>query len=197
MALWFLKEVFLVRLDLALLWLEPALPRVRQLMAAKDAAVRNEAIGLYQAIGPKDLRLPPDDPEALQQWATEAEHALFPPIRNLNDAVVQLQPSPERDAVAAAGEKALETSAIGDPFREQEKGQWVTGFRVAHVPDDLKALAIPKGAVITSVNGVGITDAASLLRAVREQLRASKAPHTLFVEYRNGGEQHAIEYRVL
>jgi hypothetical protein len=198
-ALWFLKEVFLVRRDLAERWLEPALPRVRELLASTHEDVRDEAIGLLRAIGPKDLRQAPvEDPEALQHWAVEAGKALFPPIRNLNDALVQLQPSPERDAIAAAGEKALATSAVGDAFAgKAEDGRWIRGFRVAHVPDELKALAIPAEAVITAVNGVGVTDAASLLRTVREHLRGLARPKKLFVEYVRGGKQHAIEYRVL
>lgn len=197
--LWFLKEVFMLRLDLALVWLEPALPRVRELLGSKDAKVREQAIGLLQAIGPKDLRpAPTDDPAALQLWAAEAEKALFPPIRNLNDTIVQLQPSPERDTIVTAGERALATSSIGDPFTGQDKdGRWVRGYRIARVPDELKPLAIPTEAVVTSVNGIGITDAASLLRAVREQLQPTKRPKSLFVEYVRNGEKHAIEYRVL
>lgn len=195
--LWFLKEVFLIRRDKALASLEPALPRVRQLLASADTAVRDEAIGLLVAIGPKDLRkAPTDDPRALQDWAAEAAKAMFPPIRNVNNAIVQLFPSPERDAVVAAGVKALEASAIGDPVSGQRKdGQYYRGFRVVTVPDELKPLAIPAGAVVTAVNGVGVSDAAGLLRTVREQLQTSKHP-VLFVEYLRDDATHAIEYRV-
>ncbi|MBX3464034.1 MAG: hypothetical protein KF830_12750 [Planctomycetes bacterium] len=197
--LWFLKEVFLVRPDLALLWVEPALPRLRQLLAADDEAVRAQAIGLFAAIGPRDLGpAPAGDPRALQEWADRAAKFLFPPIRNLNDAIVQLQPSPERDALAAAGVRALEGSAIGDPFAGKgPDGRPCRGFRIAVVPDELKPLAIPAGAVITTVNGVPVTDAASLLRTVREQLRSLKHPRQLVVEYLRGGAVHAIEYRLL
>lgn len=197
--LWFLKEVFLLRLDLALLWVEPALPRLRQLLASDDKDVRDQAIGLFQAIGPRDLAAPPvDDARALQAWADTAKKALFPPIRNLNDAVVQIQPSPERDALVTAAVKAIETSAVGDAFSERSKdGQYYHGFRVATVPDELKALAIPKGAVITTVNGVGVTDGPSLLKTVREQLDKLKHPRILFVEYRRDDGVHAVEYRLL
>lgn len=197
--LWFLKEVFLLRLDLALLWVEPALPRLRQLLAAENTDVRDQAIGLFQAIGPKDLPAAPvDDARALQAWADTASKALFPPIRNLNDAIVQIHPSPERDALAAAAVKAIETSAIGDAFAERGKdGQYYRGFRIATVPDELKPLAIPKGAVITTVNGVGVTDGASLLKVVRQQLDLQKHPRTLFVEYVRDGGMHAVEYRLL
>ena len=202
--LWFLKEVFLLRKDLALTWLEPALPRLRQLLAAGDStvagkAVRDQTIGLFEAIGPNNLTpAPVDDARALQAWADTASKSLFPPIRNLNDAIVQIQPSPERDALVAAGTKALETSAIGDPFAGRGKdGQYYRGFRVVTVPDELKALAIPAGVVITTVNGVGVTDAASLLRTVREQLDLQKHPRRLLVEYRRDDSLYAIEYQLL
>ena len=97
--LWFLKEVFTIRADLASAWLEPALPRVKQLLLDEDAQVKKGAVELLQQIGPDDLSAPPEDDAALLAWADRAGKHLFPPIRNLNDAIVQLYPSPERDAV--------------------------------------------------------------------------------------------------
>ncbi|MBL8730628.1 MAG: hypothetical protein JNM25_19580 [Planctomycetes bacterium] len=196
--LWFLKEVFLIRRDLARTWLEPSLPRLRQLLASTDPTVRDEAIGLFAAIGPEDLPPAPlEDAVALQAWAGRASRFLFPPIRNLNDAVVQIQPSPEREALLAAGVRALATSAIGDAFTGRRKdGQYYHGFRVATVPDELQALAIPAGAVITTVNGVGVTDAASLLAAVQRQLEVLKHPRRLFVEYVRDDAAHVVEYRL-
>lgn len=197
-ALWFLKEVFLIRLDLALQWLEPSLPRLRQLLLSPSPQVREQAIGVFQAIGPAGLKAPPESDQDLVAWAEEASKALFPPIRNLNDTIVQMHPSPERDAIAAAGIAALATSAIGDPFQGDRKdGGRFRGFRVARVPDELKALAIPTGAVITTVNGVAVTDAASLLATTREQLQRLGHPRRLLVEYVLQGEPHAVEYRLL
>lgn len=196
--LWFLKETFLARKDLALQWLEPALPRVHQLLRSQSPQVREQAIGLVQAIGPKDLRQPPDDATELVAWAKEAAKEMFPPIRNLNDTIVQLFPSPERDAIVAAGEAALRASNIGDPVNGQRKdGTHYRGFRVARVPDELKVLAIPSEAVVTTVNGAPVSDAASLLQAVRQQLASKSSQHKLFVEYVLRGESHAVEYRVL
>jgi hypothetical protein len=197
-ALWFLKEVLALRDDLALLWLEPSLPRVKQLLAAKDERVRAEAIGLFQAIGPKDLPKPPDDATALQAWADAACKRLFPPVRNLNDAIVQLHPSPERDAIAKAGLAALERSSIGDPVSGQlEDGTRYRGFRVIHVPDELKPLAIPADAVVTTVNGVATPDAATLLQTVQTLLAGKQPVRRLMVEYLLKGEPRAIEYRVM
>lgn len=196
--LWFLKEVFSIRQDLALLWLEPALPRVKELLVSQAPKVREQAIGLLQAIGPKDLPPPPSDDAELLVWADAAAKPLFPPIRNLNDTIVQLMPSPERDAIAAAGKDALATAAIGDSVNGQRKdGTRYRGFRIAHVPEALKPLAIPKEAVIVTINGVNITDAATLLHNVTSLLAQQKAPRKLFVEYILQGMPHAIEYRVL
>ncbi|MEO6593868.1 MAG: hypothetical protein ABIP94_03850 [Planctomycetota bacterium] len=198
-ALWFLKEVFTVRPDLALIWLEPSLPRVRQLLATTSDKVKEQAIGLFQLIGRADLRKPPiDDASAMQAWADEASKAMFPPIRNLNDTIVQIHPSPERDALIEAATKSLETSSIGDPYLGKAKdGTWRRGFRVARVPDELKVLAIPAEAIITTVNGVGIGSAATLLQTVREQLRTQGHPRTLFVEYVRDEVVHAIEFRIM
>jgi len=197
-ALWFLKEAFTVRPDLALLWLEPSLPRVKQLLLSTDAPVREQAIGLLQVVGPKELPAPPADAQALLDWADTAAKELFPPIRNLNDTIVQMHPSPERDALAGAAVAAVQTSAIGDAYLGTRKdGSRFRGFRVLTLPKELEPLAIPKLAVVTSVNGIGVHDATSLLATVREQLRTLPHPRRLFVEYVVDGEGRAIEYRVL
>lgn len=197
-ALWFLKETFTVRKDLAVRWLEPSLPRLAQLLRSPSDKVREQAIGLYAAIGPKDLPPAPTDEAALTAWATLATKTLFPPIRNLNDTIVQLHPSSERDALAQAAVAALETSAIGDPFRGQRQdGSHFAGFRVVTVPDELKPLAIPAGAVVTTVNGVAILDAASLLATVRQQIAQARTPRKLLVEYVLRGENRAVEYRLM
>jgi hypothetical protein len=196
---WFLKETFAVRGDLALQWLEPALPRLRQLLLSPSLQVREQVVGLFQTIGPEQHREPPlDDPRALVEWADEAAKAMFPPIRNLNDAILQLHPSPERDALAKAAVDALTTSSIGDPYVGQRAdGTWLRGFRVARVPDELKPLAIPARAVITHVNGIAVRDAATLLAAVRGQLAGRAWPRTVVIEYVLDDKNHAVEYRVL
>jgi hypothetical protein len=197
-ALWFLKETFAIRPDLALLWLEPSLPRVRQLLLSPAADVQQQAIGLVQAIGPKDLKAPPAEPEALLEWADLAAKSLFPPIRNLNDTIVQMHPSPERDALAQAARAAVATSAIGDPFTgERKDGTKYRGFRILTVPKELAALAIPPLAVVTTVNGVAVIDAKTLLATVTDQLQQLRHPRRLLVEYVFQGEPRAIEYRLL
>lgn len=197
-ALWFAKEAALVRPDVALVWIEPSLPRVKELLASPLAQTRAQAIGLFQAIGPKDLPAPPEDAAALTAWADEAAKSLFPPIRNLNDAIVQLQPGRERDAVAAAGLTALQDSSIVDPWVGKAKdGATARGVRVVTVPEALKPLAIPAGAVITSINGAGVRDAASLLATLTQLLQAGKPPRKLMVELLVDGAPRAIEYRVL
>jgi hypothetical protein len=197
-ALWFLKEVFTIRQDAALLWLEPSLPRIRQLLLSKSAQVREQAIGLLQAIGPKDLRQPPTREDELVAWADEAAKALFPPIRNLNDTIVQLHPSPERDQIAAAAVAAFENASIGDAFSGQRKdGTRFHGVRIVTVPEALKPLAIPAEAIVTSVNGIAVTDAKVLLATVKGELARRGHPRKLLVEYVYAGEARAIEYRVM
>ena len=196
-ALWFMKEVFQARLDLASSWIEPGLPRITQLLVSDDAKVRAEAAALFQVIGPEDLPAPPEEAAALAAWAKAASKHLFPPIRNVNDAIIQLFPSEERDAVVTAALKALEDQSIGDPFRGQGKdGKWYAGYRLVRVPDELKALAIPPEAVITTVNGVAVDSAQTLLKAATKFARRPR-PNRVFVEYVREGKRHAVEYRIM
>lgn len=199
-ALWFLEQVVRMRNDLALLWLEPSLPRVRQLLTSDNAKVQKGAVALLQAIGPEGLRAPPLDEgdAAMLAWATEAQHYLFPPIRNLNDARIELHPSEQRDAIAAAGVEALQNSSIGETSRGQfEDGKWYRGFRLAYVPDELKALAIPAEAVITTINGANVATGPEILDVVRKFVVGKPRPTKLFVEYVRKGKLHAVEYRVM
>jgi hypothetical protein len=198
--LWFLKEVFQIRGDLAVIWLEPVLPRIRQLLGSEDRAVREQAIGLLKAIGPEKLpeAKADDEPRALQAWADLAIRGMFPPIRNLNDAIVQMLPSPERDAILQAGLKALEGASLGEAtFGKTKDGNTYRGFRVLHVPDELKALAIPEGATITAVNGVPVSDSANLLSTLQQQFKLLKHPRSLLVEYVHDEAPHACEFRIL
>jgi hypothetical protein len=197
-ALWFLREVFELRADLASGWLEPALPRVTQLLVAdEDEQVRAGAAALLQQVGPEDLPPPPQDADARRAWAQRAGKHLFPPIRNVNDAIVQLFPSEERDALVVAAVAALQNDSIGDPYRGQrDDGAWYSGYRVARVPEALAPLAIPAEAVITTVNGVAVQSGAALLKVV-EKLTKRPRPTRLFVEYVRDGETHAVEYRVM
>lgn len=196
-ALWFIKETITARFDFANLWLEPALPRLRQLLRSDSNNVRQQATEIFQLIAPKTMAPPPQELDALVAWATEAGKHLFPPIRNINDAIVQLYPSEERDAIAKAGIKALENSAIGDPYRGQKKnGSWYSGFRIGRVPDGLLALAIPKDSIIISVNGAPIGSAQDLLATIIKQSKAPR-PRRVMVEYVLKGQSRAIEYRIM
>ena len=200
-ALWFLKEVFAIRPDLANLWLEPALPRMEQLLTSSSEVVHEQAIAIYQMIGPKELGPPPSDRAELIAWAKAAAKHLFPPIRNLNNAIVQLFPSEERDAIAKAGISALENSGIGDPFRGRRKdGSWFSGFRITRLPDKLAPLAIPIDATITNVNGIPIGSAQDLLATVKKIVKGKARPQhaaRLMVEYVLEGKTHAIEFRIM
>ena len=196
-ALWFLGEVFALRPDLANLWLEPAMPRLEQLLLSDSEDVRREAIDIYELIGPDDLGPPPAENDALIQWARKAKKHQFPPIRSLNDSIVQIFPSEERDAIVAAGRRALEHSAIGDPYSGQfDDGRWYRGFRVGHVPDELKPLAIPEDSVVTAVNGTPIGNARELLEVLEKVVRGP-TPRRLLVEYVLDRKTHAIEYRIM
>lgn len=199
-ALWFLKEVFRIRPDLANFWVEPALPRIRSLLFSGDEAVRDEAIGIYRAIGAADLPEPPDvsDRDAMERWLDRAARHMFPPIRNINDAIVQLFPSEDRDAIANAGREALVNSSIGDPYRGQrEDGSYFSGFQISYVPEALEPLAVPAKATITTINGNPISSGKDVLDVVGRLLKGRPRPTRLFVEYVLDKKDFAIEYRIM
>lgn len=204
-ALWFLKECALLRLDLAKAWFEPLLPRLRQLLHSDDRDVRSEAIGLYKAIGPHDLPAKPEIDD-LDGWAERAERALFPPVRIVSESLVLLLPSPDRDAIAAAGQQALRGESIGQAVTAHSKaGKAVRGFRLSRVPDELKVLQLPEGAVVTSVNGTPVEDGGKLLALIEQNLelrrdrsgRVLNRQRSLLVEFLHDGETKAVEFRVL
>ena len=60
----------------------------------------------------------------------------------------------------------------------------------------LAPLAIPAGAVITSVNGVTVDSGAALL-AVVKKLAGRPRPTRLLVEYVRKSARYAIEYRIM
>lgn len=205
--LWFLKECFLARIDLAEQWLEPALPRVRQLLLSDNVDVRTQAIGLLAAIAPRDLATPaPDAGNAtLIAFADAAERRLFPPIRHLGAGLVLLFPSPERQAIAEAGRRALEGGTLGSATSGRLRdGGTYRGFAVRTVPRDLADLRMPDGAVITAVNGTPVRDAEQLLELLEDMFvvgsgaaQRTVSRRSLLVEFVLDGEPRAIEYRVM
>ncbi|HLQ36659.1 MAG TPA: hypothetical protein VK348_02570 [Planctomycetota bacterium] len=207
-ALWFIKECCLIRKDLAARWLEAALPRIDQLLRGHDRTVRQEAIGLLAAIGPARLTPPaPTAPDSeLAAFADRARRELFPPIRVISEALVLLLPGADRDAIASAGRQALLDAGIGEVVNQRgDDGTYHRGFRIGRVPDELKVLQLPAGALITTVNGAPVDDGQQLLAVIERQLSPGKdrkgndvpRKQSLVVEYLHGGKAKAIEYRVL
>jgi hypothetical protein len=208
--LWFVKETCLARRDLAASTLEPALPRIRQLLRSPEASVRHEAFGVFCAIADKDLKVPDaKDTAAVESFAVAAGKSMFPPLRRTSEGLLWLLPGEERDALVAAALAALDKESLGRPDRgETSSGVPFRGFRIDTVPEALASLAIPQGAVILSVNGVAIHDAKSLRKAVEDQfwfidrseskegVKKQKSTATIVVEYQKGDETKAMEYRV-
>jgi hypothetical protein len=206
-ALWFLKECFLIRIDLASQWVEPALPRIEQLLVEGKGQVASEAEGLLRAIGAKDLPALAADANANDRlkFADLARRRLFPPIRQISSGVVLLQPGADRDALLAAAQKALADSNVGETANGKTKdGNFYRGYRIVRVPDELAALRIPVGAILTSVNGTPIGNAEQLRAAVAaafvvrdDKGRAREVSMgKLVVEYLLDGQSRAMEYRV-
>ncbi|MGE3173730.1 MAG: hypothetical protein AB7O97_13985 [Planctomycetota bacterium] len=210
-ALWFLAQCFEIRRDLAEAWLEPALPRVRQLLLGDHAEVRAQALLLLGTIAPADAAVPAADAdrEALEAFADAATRATFPPIRRISDGVLLLLPSADRDAIAAAGRAALTAGGIGEAtFGKTPKGQPYRGLRIERMPAELEVLGIPLEAIVTAVNGVPINDAGSLLRAIEAQFRYRDRSEDrqgvmrplfrrdLLVELLIDGETRLFEYRI-
>ena len=207
--LWFLKEACAARRDLALRWLEPALPRIRQLLRTGSAPVRREALGLFGALAEQGT--PPDLAEAAacEAFAEAASKAMFPPVRRISDGLFWLLPGAERDAIVAAGVEALQGERIGSAaYGKTAAGAFWRGFRVERVPAALAPLGIEPDMVITAINGTPVNDAKSLLSVLdaqfhyldrsekKEGVRRRKTSATLLVELQVGDETRVIEYRV-
>ena len=65
------------------------------------------------------------------------------------------------------------------------------------MPAELDPLAIPEGAIITAINGVGVMNAKTLLATTRTLLESLAPPRKLMVEYVHDGKPHAVEYHVM
>ena len=208
--LWFVKETCLARRDLAASTLEPALPRIRQLLRSPDASVRHEAFGVFCAIAEKGVKVPDaKDTAAVETFAVAAGKSMFPPLRRTSEGLLWLLPGEERDALVAAALAALDKESLGRPDRgETSSGVPFRGFRVDTVPAELAVLGIPQGAVITAINGMPIHDAKSIRAAIEEQfwvldrsenkegVKKPKTAATLVVEFQQGDTAKAMEYRV-
>jgi len=205
--LWFLAECFRMRPDLAQGWLEPALPRVNELLINGDRRARAQAIGLLQAIGPENLEVPAIDADndTLSEFASRAAREMFPPIRRLGAGLLLLLPGSERDALVVAGKKAL-NEGLGSPtYGKTRGGLPYRGFRIERVPDHLAVLGLPVGAVITAVNGVPVRNGEHLIEVIAKQFYRRDgdgemqpiSTRRLMVEYVIDRSAHAIEYRVL
>lgn len=205
--LWFLSQCFALRQDLATSWLEPALPRIEQLLVGTNQQVRAQALDLLRTIGPSGLQVPLADAEEadLLQFAKQATDPMFPPIRRTAEGTFLLFPGPEREALIAAGKKALQEGVVSSGHGKTKDGHPYHGLRIERVPADLEILALPAGAVITAVNGVPLSNAASLqnlfakLFPTRDKNGKARAIRNsrLMVEYVFDGANHAIEYRVM
>jgi hypothetical protein len=135
---------------------------------------------------------------------------MFPPIRRVAEGMFLLMPGPDCDAIVAAGQKALSGSSLGEATnRRTADGKWHRGFHVREVPEDLAVLGIRPGTLLTAVNGMPISDGASLLRAIAAQFQVRDrstdkagvmrqvARARLVVEMLVDDATKAIEYRVL
>ncbi len=208
--LWFVKETCLVRKDLAMATLEPALPRIRQLLRSPDAKVRHEAFGLHCAIADDKMAKPdPTDAAAVDAFAVAAGKSMFPPLRRTSEGLMWLLPSEERDALVTSAIAALEGGKLGRPDRgTTSSGVPYRGFRVESLPESLMQLGIPEGVIVTSINGMPIHDAKSLREAVEAQFwtidrtqdkqgkRVPKSTASLLLEFQQGDTTRAMEFRV-
>lgn len=199
-ALWFLKEVFSVRPDLAKGWLEPAMPRVRGFLEGSEPLARTEARGLLAAVAPKTIRQPEAGAGEAEwtAWTVAVTKAVFPPIRTLSEALFALYPSEERTALAARVKEALSGDTLGDSASgKTEAGEQYWGFRVARLPKELEGLGVPAGAVVTALNGRPVRSAKDLLATGTNLLAMGRGQRSLFVDYVHEGRKKAVEYRVM
>jgi hypothetical protein len=201
--LWFLKECFLIRKDLAKGWLEPALPRLRELLVSDEKIVREQAIGVLAVLAPKLPAPRPDDAiSAIASWGEQAIRIEFPPVRVVSEGLVLLWPCEERETMAKAAVDALRNGGSSDAINARTStGQAYRGLRITRVPKGLEALPIKVGMVITMLNGTPVNDASQLLELCTRLLKPKDPDEPvrgrLYFEYVLGDQSKALEVRVM
>ena len=194
--LWFAKECFWIREELAVIWMERMVPRLRMFLVSENEQVRKEAFGIIEAADPKRRPVPPmhSDPKDVVAWLDAVLYELYPPIRVISSGLIELYSSEDLDEVVQVGTELLGRDGIGSPRNGQtDDGVYYRGFHVARTPEPLNKLGIPVGAVITGINGHPLSGSAQLLEIVKTELEHRLQ---LLVEYVHDGKLLAIEYRV-
>ena len=191
-----MKECFWIREELAVIWMERMVPRLRMFLASEDERVRKEAFGVIEAADPSRRPVPSMDSEFkdIEEWLNAVLYDLYPPIRVISSGLIDLYPSEDLDEVVKVGTELLARDGIGSARNGQTRnGVHYRGFHVARTPEPLNKMGIPIGAVITSINGQPVSGSARLLEIVKTELEHRVQ---LLVEYVHDGNLLAIEYRV-
>ena len=194
--LWFVKESFWIEGSLATIWMEQMTPRLRQFLVSEDERVRNESFGVIEAADPRRRPAPPSDsdPKDTQAWLDAVLYEIYPPIRVIATGLIDLYPSLDLDEVIEVGTALLLREGIGSVQNGTTKdGMYYRGLHVARTPEPLDKLGIPRGSVITNINGHPVGGSTQVLEIIRTELE-----HKLhfLVEYVHHGQLQAIEYRL-
>lgn len=194
-ALWFLKEVLMIRPDgyeTMLLYAKAHLPAF---VVSENPAVRAEARALTALADPEKREAPAADaPDAeVLAWLDAILYDVFPPIRTVSEGRIDLYPSDDLDRIVEVGSAALARNAIGRTHHGVlENGRPYRGFAIASLPDPLGALRIPLDAVVTAVNGLPVASGPEIVAAIE----AGLARGTFLVEFVHQDAAQAMEYRL-
>jgi len=193
--LWFLRELVAIRKDLGPQTLDLVKTLLPEQLTAAESEVRAQARAYLAAIDPEQRPLPADDAprDATIAWMEAVLHDVFPPIRRISAGLVELYPSRDLDQIVAAGKDLLGRDALGSTASGTAGGVYYRGFQLQRVPAPLDQLGLPKDAVITRINGVGVNDSKSVLETI-EQFAARR--QALIVEFVADERQKAIEFRL-
>ncbi|MCB9888423.1 MAG: hypothetical protein H6836_02515 [Planctomycetes bacterium] len=215
--LWFLANVLRIRHDLGRAYFGEIKDRLPALLLSDTKPVRSAAVDLLAEIdrNKKRVRQANDSDADLREWFTALDYELFPPIRHVSSGLVELYPSKDLREIGKVGKRSMVDSFFPRASVKTKTGKVRYGIRVPTLPDSLKKLGIPDGAVLVGVNGEPVSQASDVLRivssfvelhqkaqAARAASGQAKAPAprrapALMVEYVEQGVEKLKEFRLM
>jgi hypothetical protein len=195
-AAWVLTHTIPLRADLPARLIGVAERPLRMLVVDEDAGARTQGRALLAAIAPKGIKLPADDAprEAWSDAVTAVRRVLLPPVRRFSEGRVDLYVGTELTPLLKEGRALLARDAIGVTMTGRSRdGVPFRGYRIARLPEPFDRLGLPMDAVVTSIQGQPVAEAAQIV-AVLDAL-APKVTSVL-VEYIDDGQPRALEVRI-
>ncbi|HMQ20949.1 MAG TPA: hypothetical protein PKE00_00560 [Planctomycetota bacterium] len=145
------------------------------LLRSKSELLRQKARDFVATLEPQASF--PKDIEASVDYFERVYKQLFPPIR-LNQGRCELHPSPELDALVEVGRAFLADASMTKRESAVVRTKLATfeklGFRILRLPEGLDKVGFAVGDIITTLDGLGTTNAKDMLAELERGFAAGK-----------------------